>query len=55
MPLGILSWVWLEQLSEELEGHSAETLDRAPSGLPQGHIYGGVTSELISFLLTRLK
>lgn len=45
----------MEPLSEELEGHSAETLDRAPLGLSHGHVtdVAGMTGELISFILTR--
>lgn len=54
MPHGILRWGWLELLSEELEGHSSETLDRALLGLLQGRItdMAGVTDELSSFMLT---
>lgn len=54
MPHGILRWGWLELLSEELEGHSSESLDRALLGLLQGRItdMAGVTDELSSFMLT---
>lgn len=57
MPHGILRWVWLELLSEELEGHNAGTLDRALLSLPQGLItdMAGVMGELISFMLIRHK